>query len=148
MPRATSAAKLGPDRIAGTAAGAHSAITSVMNFSVPRSIPLAQTIIGVRGAISGASNFVTARTACAGTTTRIAGACAASAGIGGDRNAVIDAYAGQELAFAFFGKLREREQASGSQSVTSRPARAQVSASAVPQAPAPMTAMWLNAMSL
>ena len=36
--------------------------------------------------------------------------------------------------------------ASCSHSVTLRPARAQVSASAVPQAPAPMTAMWLKAM--
>ena len=38
-PRATSAAKLGPDRIAGVAAGAASAITSVMKRRVPRSIP-------------------------------------------------------------------------------------------------------------
>jgi hypothetical protein len=72
MPRATSAAKLGPDRIAGTAAGAVSAIISLMNFLVPRSMPLAQTITGVRGAIKGASALATARTACAGTTSRMA----------------------------------------------------------------------------
>ena len=46
-PRATSSAKLGPDRIAGIASGAASAITSVMNWCVPRSMPLAQAMTGV-----------------------------------------------------------------------------------------------------
>ena len=54
-PRATSAAKLGPDRIAGAAPGAHSAMISFMNFLVPRSMPLAQTMTGVPAAESGAS---------------------------------------------------------------------------------------------
>ena len=54
-PRATSAAKLGPERIAGAALGAHSASSSAMNFFVPRSMPLAQTMTGVCRAISGAS---------------------------------------------------------------------------------------------
>ena len=71
-PRATSAAKLGPDRIAGTAFGAHSAMISVMNLCVPCSMPLAQAITGVFAAIVCASDLTTERIACAGTTSRMA----------------------------------------------------------------------------
>ena len=71
-PRATSAAKLGPDRIAGTAIGAHSAMISVMNLCVPRSIPFAHAISGVCFVIDDASDTITERMACAGTTTRMA----------------------------------------------------------------------------
>ncbi len=45
-PRATSVAKLGPERIAGVASGSTSATISVMNLCVPRSMPLAQATTG------------------------------------------------------------------------------------------------------
>ena len=104
-PRATSAAKLGPDRIAGVAFGAHSAITSVMNLWVPCSMPLAQAMTGVRGAIDAASALTTERIACAGTTSRIASARAASREIAGHRDAVLDPHAAQELALALLREL-------------------------------------------
>ena len=71
-PRATSAAKLGPDRIAGSAAPALSAITSVMKRCVPCSMPLAQAITGVPGASSGAIAPAAARRCCDGTASRMA----------------------------------------------------------------------------
>ena len=71
-PRATSSAKLGPDRIAGTAVGAHSAITCVMNLCVPRSMPLAQAITGMPAASTGASLRAASRKCCDGTASRIA----------------------------------------------------------------------------
>ena len=48
-PRATSAAKLGPDRTAGVAVGIVSASTSVISFSEPRSTPLAHRTMGRPG---------------------------------------------------------------------------------------------------
>ncbi len=42
-----SCAKLGPERIAAIATGAVSAMISVMNFCVPRSMPLAEAITAV-----------------------------------------------------------------------------------------------------
>ena len=71
-PRATSAAKLGPDRIAGSAAALLCAITSVMNRCVPRSMPLAQAITGVPGTSSGAITCAASRRCCDGTASRMA----------------------------------------------------------------------------
>ncbi len=65
-PRATSSANPGPDRIAVAAAGAASAITSVMNRCVPRSMPLAQAMIGVARARRGAIAITASRRCCAG----------------------------------------------------------------------------------
>ena len=45
-PRATSPAKLGPDRTAAGASGRVSARTSVISFNVPRSTPLEQSTTG------------------------------------------------------------------------------------------------------
>ena len=86
--------------MAGAAFGAHSATTSVMNFCVPRSMPLAQTMTGVPAAINGARDVETVRTACAGTTKRIAGARGGFGEVRGQRDAVVDPHAGQERALA------------------------------------------------
>src|SRR2546430_9992464 len=53
-------------------------VTGVQTCALPI-LPLAQTITGVLGVSNGDSAFVTARTACAGTTRRMASARAASA---------------------------------------------------------------------
>ena len=143
VPRATSAAKLGPDKIAGTAPGAHSPITSLMNFLLPRSMPLAQTITGVPAAMSGASVAATAAHRLRGhhqeerrprARPRLT--------IARDGDAVIEPHAGQVATFALLSSavsalagilLPQRD-------LAARRAP-QVSAKAVPQAPPPMTAM-------
>ena len=104
-PRATSAAKLGPDKIAGTALGAHSAMMSDMNLCVPASMPLAQTTSGVPAATAGASAVTTERIACAGTTSSSASARGGRGGIAGHGDGVVDPHAGQEQAFAFVREL-------------------------------------------
>ncbi|MNI60723.1 hypothetical protein D3C73_1159550 [compost metagenome] len=48
-PRATSAAKLGPDSTAAVAEGIVSASTSVISFSEPRSMPLEHRMMGRPG---------------------------------------------------------------------------------------------------
>ena len=106
MPRATSAAKLGPDRIAGTALGAHSAITSVMNFSVPRSMPLAQTITGVRGRDQWRQRFGHRAHRLRRHYQKDRRRPRRIGGVGGDRDAVVDPDAGQEPAFAALRQLR------------------------------------------
>ena len=78
-PRATSSAKLGPDRIAVSACGATSATISVMNLWVPRSMPLAQITTGVSAATCGASAVIASRRLCAGVTSRRMSALALSA---------------------------------------------------------------------
>jgi hypothetical protein len=140
IPRATSAAKLGPDRIAGTATGAHSAMISVMNLCVPCSMPLAQTINGVCFATNDASDVTTERTACAGTTRRIASLFAVSPRSRVTLISLSMRTPGKKRLSRFFSRLAALP-GSYSQSVTLRPARAQVRASAVPQAPPPSTAM-------
>ncbi len=145
MPRATSSAKLGPDRIAGVARGKVSAITSVMKRCVPRSIPLAQATTGT--AFTWApSAAAAARRSCAGTASSTASACATSA---------IAPVAATRRSISTPGRrgLSRRlvsiatTAASRAQSVTSRPARAAAFASAVPHAPAPITAMRWSAIS-
>ena len=134
---ATSAAKLGPDKIAGIALGAASAMISVMNFWVPRSIPLAQAMSGVRGAIDGArrerhshglrrhhqQDRVSAR---------------GPREVARHRNDILKLHAGQNRLSRWRASVRHCRR-SCSHSVTLRPARAQICASAVPQAPPPST---------
>ena len=144
-PRATSAAKLGPERIAGTASGAHSAMISVMNFRVPCSMPLAQVTIGVPGADAAASALQTERIACAGTTSRIASARAASARSRVTAMRCSSFTPGRNRLSRFVASCSAFP-ASCSHSVTLRPARAVTLASAVPQAPPPSTAMRSNVM--
>src|SRR5581483_8337842 len=139
-PRATSAAKLGPDRIAGTAAGAHSAMISVMNLCVPRSMPLAQATKGTAAGRSFAAEPATARIACAGTTARTASARTASARSRVSPIRSSSFTPGRKRLSRLADKCSEFL-ASNSHNVTSRPARAQVSASAVTQAPPPSSAM-------
>ena len=99
-----------------------------MNFLVPRSIPLAQTITGVPPAIAGPH--------CRDGAHRLRGddkedhlRAQRLREVGGDRHAVVDPHSGQEQAFAL---LRELLRVGGVlfPSVTLRPARAQVNASA------------------
>ena len=78
-PRATSAAKVGPDRMAAGLTGSASPTTSLIVFAVSRSIPLAQTATGAEGARCGARSAQVSRTACAGTASRTASTAAASA---------------------------------------------------------------------
>ena len=140
-PRATSAAKLGPDRIAGRCqCGAHSAMISVMNLCVPCSMPLAQAISGVFFDSDGASKVITDRTACAGTTTRIASLPAVSPSSRVTLMVSFSFTPGRKRLSRFCTRYAALS-ASCSHSTTSRPARAQVSASAVPQAPPPSTAI-------
>ena len=75
-PRATSAAKLGPDNTAIAASGRVSAKTSVIKAPVASSKPLAQTTSGVDPAGSAAA---TARVCWAGVTSRTASAAPVSA---------------------------------------------------------------------
>jgi hypothetical protein len=72
-------AKLGPDRIAGNASRAVSAITSVMNLCVPCSMPLAQATTGVALPRCGARVLTAARKFCAGVAIRMMSAVAARA---------------------------------------------------------------------
>ena len=67
-PRATSAAKLGPDNTARGEAGVSSAAISDIVLSEFVSIPLAQSSSFRRGGKSGASLITTLRRNCAGTT--------------------------------------------------------------------------------
>ena len=95
-PRATSAAKLGPDRIAGIASGAASAITSVMNLCVPRSMPLAQAITRRAGVQDAAPaprrpRADAAPASPAGSTSR----ARRRGEVAGDLDAVVEAHAGQ-----------------------------------------------------
>ena len=79
-PRATSPAKVGPDRMATGFPGSASPRTSLIVFPVSRSIPLAQTATGTDGARCGAKSAQVARTAWAGTASRTASTAAATAG--------------------------------------------------------------------
>ena len=78
-PRATSAAKVGPESTARRARGSAAATTSLISAPLPASIPLAQMITGSAAATCGASAPATARRCCAGTARSSASAAAASA---------------------------------------------------------------------
>ena len=77
-PRATSMAKLGPDRTAAGAPGRISASTSVISLPVSRSIPLAHSTTGAPLPICGAAPSRTLRRCCAGTTASTASQSARS----------------------------------------------------------------------
>ena len=80
-PRATSVAKLGPDRIAGGLPASTSPAISDIRLPLSRSMPFAQMTFGVPGAISGAMSDKASRSACAGTTeSTISAPSSASAG--------------------------------------------------------------------
>ena len=145
-PRATSAAKLGPDRIAGIAAGAHSAMISVMNLCVPCSMPLAQAMTGVRGARSRASALTHGahRLRRHHQQDRVVRR-AASASSRRHRDGVVDPHAGQEACSRAASRVARRCRRRTPTASRSRPARAATLASAVPQAPPPSTAMRSNA---
>ena len=70
-PRATSPAKLGPDRTAAGAPGKVSASTSVISFIVPRSTPLEHSTTGTPARWQGAKAVRVARICWAGGTARI-----------------------------------------------------------------------------
>ncbi len=103
-------------------------------------MPFAQAISGVGPLDTFASAVQTARIACAGTTSRIASARAAWPRSRMTLMPSSRRTPGRKRLSRFFSRLSALP-GSCSQSVTSRPARAQVSASAVPQAPPPSTAM-------
>jgi len=129
-------AKLGPDRIAGDGAGAASAMISVMNFRVPRSMPLAQEITGVPTRSDGAMDDASKRNDCAGTAARIASVFNASAS---DDVTVIRlsiATPGNK-GFAREAVIACAAFASRDPHTTSRPARSAACAQRVPQLPAP-----------
>jgi hypothetical protein len=120
------------------ASGAAAAITSVMNLWVPRSIPLAQAITGFPRARCGASAVTASRKCCAGVAIRMMPAAAASA------ISLVTLTLAANDAPDSFGLTRVDAicaalSALRAYKTTSRPARAATSASAVPQAPAPIT---------
>ncbi|KIU35610.1 hypothetical protein SR39_09160 [Methylobacterium radiotolerans] len=79
-PRATSMAKLGPDRTAtGVPDGRTCSATALMKLSLPRSIPLAQRMTGPAVARGPRRDSSTPRTVWAGTTRSVARAPARSA---------------------------------------------------------------------
>ncbi len=108
--------------MAGSAAAALSAITSVMNLRVPRSMPLAQAITGVAGRITDPSAVAAWRSACAGTTSSTASASPASAIRRRHGDALVEANARQTRVLA--GRPQGGVAASRAISVTQRPARA------------------------
>ena len=103
-------------------------------------MPLAQAITGVPGATAPASALTTPRNDCAGTTTRMASAAGLPAARAANGDPRIDRHARQAWALPSLA-IRAATTGSRAHSVTVRPARAMTLASAVPQAPAPMTAM-------
>ena len=97
-PRVTSAAKLGPERMPGCTPRALAAITSVMNWRVPRSMPLAQATTGAPAASDAAIARTAARMCCEGTATRIASCWVRSASSGS--MALVDAHLRQARTLA------------------------------------------------
>ena len=77
------------------ASGMVSAMISVMNRWVPRSMPLAQATTGVAGLRCGASVVAASRKFCAGVASRMMSARAAHSDVGGDVDTGVEAHAGQ-----------------------------------------------------
>jgi len=140
-PRATSAAKLGPERTAGQACGSASARTSVSRRFVDCSTPLAHSTTGFAGATWGASVSSTPRICWAGVTISTASAAAACVRSPVARIWGSSAMPGRKVRFSCAPFTASITAASRAQSVTSRPAVAATCASAVPHAPAPITAI-------
>ena len=120
-----------------------SAMTSVMNRCVPRSMPLAQAMTGVAGFRCGASVVAASRKFCAGVASRMMSARAAAA-----MSAVMPIPVSMLTpgSFGFFrvAFICAALSALRAYSMTSRPARTAAHASAVPYAPPPITATELK----
>ena len=139
-PRATSAAKLGPDKIAGTALRrafgdhfAHEFLAAALDALGADDHRRARGEKRRKRRGHGAHRL-------RGNDEEDRVRARGLGEVAGDGDAVIEPHAGQEATLALRLQLSALA-ASCSHSVTLRPARAQVSARAVPQAPPPMTAM-------
>ena len=135
MPSATSRAKFGPVRTKAGQVGWSSARISSGRRRVRASTPLAQT---TRGAVHGGSWAATARRYCMGTARRIASAWAGRWGV---TRIVPGRRMPGRRGLSRVRSISAAPVVSRAQRVTERPARAAWIARAVPQAPAPMTAI-------
>ena len=142
-PAATSCANVGPDSTAISLAGAASRATSCMARPVPASIPLAHSTRS-RGAFdelrTGICAIVAAR-CCAGVTSSNGLQPAMSARSLVARIEGASAAEGRNGELVWRVLISSASSGSRAQSSTSRPSAASICASAVPQAPAPMTPM-------
>ena len=147
-PRATSAAKVGPESTAWGQPDSISPPTSDIVLSDPVSIPLVQCNIGNGSRRCGWSCRITPRRNCAGTTSNtpsapsIAAAISVVARILGSR-----VTSGKNMGFRCRSLISDTTSRSRAQSTASEPACRATIASAVPHAPPPMTARRLNCAS-
>src|SRR6266446_4785096 len=140
-PRATSPAKVGPDRIASFAPGKTAAAASLISAPVFSSTPLAQITTAAPGRSEGASQPAISRKCWAGTASRTAFADAAIASSPVAAIAGSMAMPGRKSGFSWRSLIAATTSPSRAHKITSRPARRAVTASAVPQAPPPMMPM-------
>jgi hypothetical protein len=113
------------------ASGMVSAMISVMNRWVPRSMPLAQATTGVAGLRNGASVVAASRKFCAGVASRMMSARAAAA-MSAVTTMPASRFAPGSFGFFRVACIRAALSAFRAYSVTSRPARSAAHASAVP----------------
>ena len=145
LPSATSRAKVGPDRIATGLPGAIWAATSLISRPLTASTPLLATTSGTPSARTGSASASVTRKYCAGVAqtsrslSRAAWRIADVARIAGSSGT-----SRRKTGFSWRSLMSRTVAGSFAHSVTSSPARASVCASAVPHAPAPMTAAVLN----
>ena len=116
-PRATSPAKLGPDSTAGRACGMVSARTSVISFSDPCSIPLAQRTMRRPSRTCGAKALSVARKCWAGATASTTSLPARSAKSPVARIAGSRSTPGRKLVFSWLVFTAATTSASRAQSV-------------------------------
>ncbi len=141
-PRATSMAKLGPERTAAGTPGSSSATTVLSNAPLRCSIPLAQMMAAAPTGQAARAWASTARRCCAGTARSTASAPAmASRGVRVVRISGSSGTPGRKTGFSWSRAIAAATSASRTCNTTSRPARRATTASAVPQAPAPRMAM-------
>ena len=106
-------------------------------------MPLAQTTSGVPGFMWGLSVSSIARRCCAGEVSRIASAPELARAMSSvDSMSLVSFAPGRKRVFSRVFKMLSTTSGSRAQSETLAPAPAATAASAVPQAPAPITATW------
>ena len=137
---ATSMAKVGPDSTAWGAAGRVSATTSVISLQLPFSIPLAQISTGALNRPAAAMAAVTGRRNCAGATRIAASAPWRAAAMSDVASIAGSSVTPGRYGFSWSALILAAISGSWACRITDRPARRATMASAVPQAPAPMTA--------
>ena len=143
-PLATSMAKLGPDITAGIASGSSSASTSVMNLPVASSIPLEQRTTGACGLNQPSRRVSVARVCWAGVTQKRASKPARSPRWVVARKAGFRGTPGRKTVFSWRVLMASATSGSSAQRRTDWPSRVSICAMAVPQAPAPITPIFLK----